>query len=1129
MVFILYSMLQSVSPNRNEHQKADGQKLAERLDHLQESIHNLDKSFKEVDKKQKAHPIPPPPPVRPAEPEREPEVEVPKEKPIVKTTEKKEIPNAKERCAWRESSPTKTTFEIRQLYDKLPFDDVDGGVWKQGFNIHYSPSQWTSSKKLKVILMPHSHCDPGWIHTFEGYFTQATKYIIDTIITILDKNKKYKFVWAEMSFLSLWWDQASSSQRQLLRKVVHNKQLEIVTGGWVMNDEANTHYFAMLDQLIEGHQFIENVLGNVTLQSGWANDPFGYSPTMAYLLRSTGMQYMAIQRVHYHIKKELAKQKQLEFLWQQTWDRTTSTRIMTHVLPFYSYDVPHTCGPDPKVCCQFDFKRARGSSVNCPWGKDPALITDANVEERAETLLDQYRKKSQLYQTNVVFIQLGDDFRYTSMDEAQKQFENYDKLFTYMNQRTDWNVDARFGTLSDYFEELLHENPQSKFPSYMGDFFTYADRADHYWSGYFTSRIFFKRMDRIVESYLRASEILFSLAHAKILEQNSNTQFPKDNLFNLLVKARRNLGVFQHHDGVTGTAKDHVVNDYGLKLETAIKNAQTVMEQSAAYLLFPNDFSSSTDLLLSNTELKTFESLPTRRLISFNTQEQKLKTIYIYNPTDQRRVQLVKILIDTYQVYITSNNQTHYACQIDPKWTGRKSNMIDNKFFELLILVDIESYSLKEYTIHSSTSQQSCPLSTVEYINEKEKAMDSSSGPFKLDLMKEDHIQLKNRFLSLSFSKAGALETIEHLRNNEKISFISSVIRYGSSSQSDHNSGAYLFLPDGEAKEITMGSHDLVRIQRGPLVSQVEILHELFGLQYKLTNINSTDDNVVELGTLTHLNMNQDIELALRFTTGIKNGDDFFTDLNGFQVFQRTMTIRRKTYSKIPLQGNVYPMPAMAYIEDDHMRFSVIAGQPSGVASLKSGVVDVFLDRRLTRDDNRGVGQGVTDNREVISTFKLLFEPRQTAADLTSLTGYPTLLAHHQSMELLYPIHVLQTTSNLRIHQNELNLFVKTNLFPSDYHLVNLRTLNENRDDSKYIPSKNMALIVRRFAYDCDDNYDNLFHFEKPSFEHFFPTNQIQSVDQTTLSLRHVKNEMTATSKIDVPLAEMSSYKLKIK
>jgi len=53
------------------------------------------------------------------------------------------------------------------------------------------------------------------------------------VITILDTNKKYKFIWAEMSFLSLWWDQASLDQRQLLKKLINNKQLEIVTGGWV--------------------------------------------------------------------------------------------------------------------------------------------------------------------------------------------------------------------------------------------------------------------------------------------------------------------------------------------------------------------------------------------------------------------------------------------------------------------------------------------------------------------------------------------------------------------------------------------------------------------------------------------------------------------------------------------------------------------------------------------------------------------------------------------------------------------------------------------------------------------------------------------------------------------------------
>jgi alpha-mannosidase II len=108
-----------------------------------------------------------------------------------------------------------------------------------------------------------------------------------------------------------------------------------------------------------------------------------------------------------------------------------------------------------------------------------------------------------------------------------------------MNSRKDWFVNIRFGTLKDYFK-LIDDGITAnryKFGSLNGDFFTYADRQDHYWSGYYTSRPLYKRLDRIVEYYLRCAEILFSYLNVF----NKNAEF-KNGLYKKLLESRRNLG-----------------------------------------------------------------------------------------------------------------------------------------------------------------------------------------------------------------------------------------------------------------------------------------------------------------------------------------------------------------------------------------------------------------------------------------------------------------------------------------------------------------------------------------------------------------------------------------------------------
>jgi alpha-mannosidase II len=76
----------------------------------------------------------------------------------------------------------------------------------------------------------------------------------------------------------------------------------------------------------------------------------------------------------------------------------------------------------------------------------------------------------------------------------------------------------------------------------------------------------------------------------------------------------------------------------------------------------------------------------------------------------------------------------------------------------------------------------------------------------------------------------------------------------------------------------------------------------------------------------------------------------------------------------MPLQSQIFPMPTLASIQDDNLRLTVLSEHAQGIGSLQDGSIDVWLDRRLDQDDERGLQQGINDNRPTRTRFRVILE-----------------------------------------------------------------------------------------------------------------------------------------------------------
>ena len=421
-----------------------------------------------------------------------------------------------------------------------------------------SSSSSSSSSHSPIIghIIPHSHCDGGWLDTFETYYLSQVSSILSRVVTSLKKSPERKFIWAEISFWMRWYETQSEETKATVQGLIKSGQIEFVGGGWVQNDEANPDYASIISQISEGHEYLKTLFG-VRSRYAWQIDPFGHSSAFAAISAAAGFEALVINRIHHTLKDQLKDRAAMEFEWrpyapageknvdgaiageQDSVDISAfstdsflsrsyaNASIFTHVLHSH-YSAPRG----------FDFENPEGYPV-----------TSQNVDSRSIGLIRELRSRSRAYRTKHVLVPFGDDFKF---QDAEKQFSNMDQIISHVNEKTDGDyegVTLRYSTLSDYFEAVFadlgctqlgntadsgHRGCASDgsslevegeltsavpIPLYTPaseedgavDFFPYADNERSYWTGYYVTRPQLKGAVRRTTTYLRGADALLAL------------------------------------------------------------------------------------------------------------------------------------------------------------------------------------------------------------------------------------------------------------------------------------------------------------------------------------------------------------------------------------------------------------------------------------------------------------------------------------------------------------------------------------------------------------------------------------------------------------------------------------------
>ncbi|XP_041033071.1 lysosomal alpha-mannosidase isoform X1 [Carcharodon carcharias] len=783
----------------------------------------------------------------------------------------------------------------------------------------YQACPAVNPKMLNVHLVPHTHDDVGWLKTVDQYYYGANtgiqragvQYILDSVIPQLQADPTKRFIYVEVAFFYRWWKQQTDSMKKLVKQLVNEGRLEFVNGGWCMNDEATTHYNSIIDQMTLGFQFLNETFGECGRpRVAWHIDPFGHSREQASLFAQMGFDGFFFGRLDYQDKQSREDLKEMEQMWR------ASANLPKPNADLFTGVLPNGYNPPSKLCWD----------VLCSDEpiKDIKDMDEYNVDQIVSYFIQTAHKQAKHYRTKHIIMTMGSDFHF---QDANMWYTNLDKLIKYVNaaQNTGSDVNVLYSTPSCYLYELNKANLTWSVKS--DDFFPYADGPHQFWTGYFTSRPALKRYERLSNNFLQVCNQL------EVLGASGSHIGPYGVGDSSVLK--KAMGVAQHHDAVSGTEKQHVADDYAKKLakgwdqcEVLISNALSSLSGMKQNFIFCNKLNISVCPRIE--ELGNF-------------------TVTLYNPLARAVSVYVRIPV----------NGTDYTVS-DPTGSSVLNQVVAVSNFTKKLRKD-RGYAVNELVFPARVAALGFSTYSVS------RKSDSSvfSRLFK-SVRRKKGLTIENKYIRVLFDvDTGLMSGIENLQKNLSLPVTQSFHWYSASTgnhKSSQKSGAYIFRPK-QGSPIPMSTN----------VKTYTVQTDLFQEVYQ--NVSSWCSQVVRLyknqkfveleWTVGPIPVDDNVgkEVISRFDTPLKTDGIFYTDSNGREILTRRRDYRPtwKLNQTEPIAGNYYPVNSRIYMKDGKTQLTVLPDRSQGGSSIRDGSLELMVHRRLLYDDNRGVGEALSE------------------------------------------------------------------------------------------------------------------------------------------------------------------------